>query len=837
MPGDRVIIVRILGLGTVTDPGNPLTLTSRGTLAYLPADTIQGVVSDVSSTMSSDISIFGNLGSDPSTQVSILSTETTLKQLFSRGNSPLPDANGATVLTTAYVTADPNPTIQITDPTFIGIGDLLRINGRVFEVASVGVSDFTATYAYGCTPAPIAMQNVGGEFQGIPVYMVWNGGVEYPSGGAEQRAITISSAPIGATTASQEQVLFRGTVSRVSLNTSARADNVIVVDCQSMMGMVLKAPFSVPPGTLLFDGHLGGDYLDDGWFVDTNYHAEVRAVLKSTPPPALVGELWDAQHTPFATYAGKYQARKGPYGGIMDIRYVDLATGELTVSSSIVDPNNNDIQLRGFQLIFNDGMYRNPNAADRLDIDFQYNQRNQSRDAGALENQDIAGFRSSISSEWVGEICFNSWHPALAIYDLIVGTVNADSSGGQGMRAAGMAAWLPFPGLDSVDVGSLLDTFDVTTIRSDYPFVQLYDSYTSTTSVDGQAVLPYQHEKVKTVGDVLEMILKKFGAYMVYDSGVLRFGRWASVPAWPTKVDDAGLASPDAVISFDRNNSLQTVTVEYPIEITDAKATVTKNPIANIDNVQTGAGKSLTIGPMRKGAAEGQQGLLDSFSLTQGFDLITRYSQAAVILDISYLDTVYTLNVGDAVAIDCQYIPNAAGTIGVRNATGVVLKADRNWMAGFTKYSIFLANYLNAVERVSMVACAGRVLAVSSPTDIRIEDNIYTRPESRGNAPTTDTEAFAQSLAQSSSTYIYCMLCDEFGTPYPIAYERLISASGNALIFTGTGFAGAIAGDVIIMAPATNQGAMDLHSCYDAFQADSGGYVNGKLDYAYPWVR
>ena len=836
MPGDRVIIVRILGLGNVTDPANPLTLTSRGTLAYLPADTIQGVVSAVSSTMSSDLPIFGNLGSDPSTQLSILATETTLKQIFSRGNSPLPDADGATVLTTAYITADPNPTIKVTDNSFIRIGDILRINGRAFEVGGLGANSFTATYAYGCTRAPIAMQNVAGGYQGIPVYLVWSGGVEYPSGGAEQRAITISSAPIGATTASQEKILFRGTVSKVSINTSAKADNVIVVDCQSMMGMAMKAPFIVPPGTLTFDGYLGGTYLDDGWFVDTTYISEVRAVLRSTPPPALVGELWDAQHTPYTTFAGKYQVRKGGYGGIMDIRGVNLDTGELIVSSSIVDPDNNDIQLSGFQLIFNDGLYRNPKNADRLDIDFANNPRNNSRDPDALANQDMPAFRSGISSEWVGEICFSSSRPATAIYDLLMGTVEGDSSGTLGSRAAGMSAWLPFPGQQSIDVGSLLEAFDETIIRSDFPYVQLYDSYTDTTSGDGKAVLPYVHDKVKTVGDVIETILKKFGAYMVYDAGVLRFGRWASVPAWPVKVDDDGLSSPDAIISFDRNNSLQTVTVEYPIAITPDKATVTKNPIANIDNVQTGAGKSLTIGPMRQGAAAGQQGLLDSFSLTQGFDLITRYSQAAVVLDISYLDSVYRLNVGDAVAIDCLYIPNAAGTMGVKHATGVVLKADRSWMAGFTKYSIFLANYLNAVQRVSMVACAGRVQVVSSPTDIRIEENIYTRPESRGDAPTSDGGAFEQAIAQSGVSSVYCILCDEYGTPYPLPAIKCISGAFDTLIFTATDFSVAIPGDIIILAPAPDQSG-DLLECYDAFQADSGGYVAGALEYAYPWVR
>ena len=834
MAGDRVIIVRFIGMGLVNDPGNPLTLTSRGTLPYLPAGTIEGVVSELSSTMSSDIAVFGTLGSDPSTQITILSTDITLSKMFSRGFTPLPDSDGATVLTTAYVTADPNPTIYVTDPTFISFGDLLRINGRVFEVGSVGVDNFTATYAWDCKPAPIPMQNVGGVFQGIPVGMVYNGGNEYPSGGAEQRAVIITTAPINATTAAQEKLLFTGTVSRVSLDTSAKAPNTILVDCQSMMGMVTKAPFSVPPAGLTFDGYLGGKYVDDGWFVDTTYISGIRAVIKSTPPQELVGELWDTAHTDYTTYVGKYQIRKGGYGGIMGIYGAVAQTGELTVASSLVDPDNNDIQLAGFQLVFNDGHYRNPETADRLDVDFANNPRNNRRDPNAIENQDMAAFRASINSEWVGEICFNSSTPATLIYDLIMGTVNANPGGSSGVRAAGMAAWLPFTG--AIDIGSLVEAFDETLIRPDYPYLQVYDYYTDTTT-EGWAVLPYVHDKVKTVGDVLEYILKKFGCYMVYDGGMFRFGRWSSVSAWPTKINDTGLAAPAIGTSFDRNNMLQTVTVEYPLNITADKATVTKNPIANIDNVQTGAGKSLTIGVIKKGAQAGSAGLTNSFSLTQGFDLITRYSQAAVVVDVAYLDSVYSLNVGDGVALSSAYMPNAQGTLGVTDATGTVLKAERNWMAGFTKYTIFLVNYLSSVERISMVACAAKVQAVSSPTDIKIEENIFTRTESRGGAPTSDAEAFAQTLAQSSSLYCYCMLCDEYGTPYPIPYEKLIVAVSDTLIFTGTGFSTAIPGDIIILAPATDQGAMDIAECYDAFQADSAGYVNAKLEFAYPWVR
>ena len=91
MASDRVLIVRLLGLGKTAGVNDALTLTSRAGLSYLASQvTINGVVADMGSQLSSDIAMFGALGSDPTTTVSVLATEETSQLLLSRGKVPLP---------------------------------------------------------------------------------------------------------------------------------------------------------------------------------------------------------------------------------------------------------------------------------------------------------------------------------------------------------------------------------------------------------------------------------------------------------------------------------------------------------------------------------------------------------------------------------------------------------------------------------------------------------------------------------------------------------------------------------------------------------------------------
>jgi hypothetical protein len=178
--------------------------------------------------------------------------------------------------------------------------------------------------------------------------------------------------------------------------------------------------------------------------------------------------------------------------------------------------------------------------------------------------------------------------------------------------------------------------------------------------------------------------------------------------------------------------------------------------------------------------------------------------------------------------------------MGVTNATGIVLKAVRSWQTPTTSYTLFLPGYLYAANRISQVSVSGRVYGFVSTGIIQIETNAFTLPAGFGpnGSPTTDVEAFEQTLQRivtSPKTY-KCMLCDEYGTP--IATTNYIGGSGDLLEFSDFSFDGAVAGDIIIMAPNPFAGDLDdMEQCWDAFQADTYGTVEGDVNFAYPWVR
>ena len=103
MASDRVLIVRVLGIGLASGVNNAVAFTSRAGLSYLGTSEVPGVVVDVGSQLSSEIAIFGALGSDPTTAFSVLSTAVTSQLLLSRGKRPLAAADGANVTVTEYV--------------------------------------------------------------------------------------------------------------------------------------------------------------------------------------------------------------------------------------------------------------------------------------------------------------------------------------------------------------------------------------------------------------------------------------------------------------------------------------------------------------------------------------------------------------------------------------------------------------------------------------------------------------------------------------------------------------------------------------------------------------
>ena len=182
--------------------------------------------------------------------------------------------------------------------------------------------------------------------------------------------------------------------------------------------------------------------------------------------------------------------------------------------------------------------------------------------------------------------------------------------------------------------------------------------------------------------------------------------------------------------------------------------------------------------------------------------------------------------------------------MGVVNATGIVLKATRSWQTPTTSYTLFLPGYLYAANRISLVSVSGRVVAFVSTGVIQIEENAFTLPAplAQLNAPTTDAQAFEQSLQRLpiGSTFIRCALYDQYGTPYNITSKLFTVDLPDKLEFGDANFDGAVAGDIIIMDFATSafdQYPEDLEECWDAFQADSGGLVNGDAAFSYPWSR
>ena len=105
-----------------------------------------------------------------------------------------------------------------------------------------------------------------------------------------------------------------------------------------------------------------------------------------------------------------------------------------------------------------------------------------------------------------------------------------------------------------------------------------------------------------------------------------------------------------------------------------------------------------------------------------------------------------------------------------------------------------------------------------------------------GGAPSTDAEAFEQTLQRTTASNFFCMLCDQYGTPYGIT-ETLVSTTANTLTFIGSAFDVAVAGDIILLGDANLWPSADLDVAWDAFQADSGGLVVGDAAKSYPWVR
>jgi len=674
---------------------------------------------------------------------------------------------------------------------------------------------------------------------GPTLYAEYWQSVDYPTGGIEQQPITISTNSIDAPDDTTEEVVFRGLVSRVSIQTSAGSDNQIRVECMSLMGIIKNAPWAPAPTGMYFVGTPGYDRNPE----ERGVSANLRGSLRTSPNRNVQGPIWEYNQTPYDTRYGTMQIRTDNFGGVTNI--IEATADTLTIAARPVDPGLDDLRAQGFNLMFNDGYYRPYNSTNDEDIDIALDDSSRRRIRQRRNDHDNRQITLQIDPAFKVEIAFSSATVLTLIVDLIFGTVDADGTGVPGVRPWGMAAWIPFDItslFDIIDVGSLISALNQEQMQSDIPTMNGWN-WTVPVELPNIVVLPVKPDGPKTIGEVLENFLKNLGVFMVYDRGRITFGRWASENTWPIPVNDSDFAEPKVSLNYDRQNSIASVTVKYPASISADTLNVTENPIANVERIIVGGGKTMTIGSMMQQGADYQAGLISSFAFLNGTNIVTRYSQSAAIIEVTLRNATKTLRIGDFVSFSSAFVPNGAGSMGVVNATGIVLKAVRSWMTPTSSYTLFLPGYLFAANRVSMVSVSGRVVSVPVSGTVTIDYNEFTIPAgfALNNAPTSDAEAFDQTLQRIVSVpkQYACQLCDQYGTQYGLS-TNLIAVSGNNLEFSNGSFDGAVAGDIIIMDLANSAFPAlpsDLEQCWDAFQADFSGSVASSTDYAYPWVR
>lgn len=829
MASDRIIIVRVYGIGGFTNLADGLTLTSRAGLAYLPNTTINGVVAEMGTQFSSEIPVFGSMGSDPTTTFSVLSIPETLSIMLSRTSNYLRNtSNNGIVRTSFYVTPDPAATIYCDDTNNLQEDDIVRISGSTFLVQSVtSAISFTATRIWDSPNIPIAMQDQGtGQVIGSPIVLVRGAGTEYSRGGIEQLPVVISTAPVSATSTTDEEVIFRGMVSKVSTDTSAGGSNQIKVTCSSIMGMIRNTPFRPAAMSVYFlssADRYSQQYVNLGGTarLQVNYRADVS------------GPLWDYLDGPYKTRVGVVQLRKDATGGLYKVDQVfDQGNGiDYTLQAS-GDSNVDGSGERNYNLnvplFFHDGVYANTIGGELI-VNTGIGQGSGTPPNGSFLNLYRSDGRSVL--EWFAETSFvgnSSYFATNAVIDLLFGTFNADTTGAEGVRSVGMSAWLPF-GWDNI--ADIVDLGELNEVLGD-------DINQALPILDSEyKPWPYKHAAAKTVGDVLDWVLKRTGAYMVYDRGRLRFNRWVTPGVWPTEVDDAGLAEPTISFNFDRNNSIQTAEIDWAKSVLDKDITREKYRVSNADALLTSSGKIVTLGNFVVPYGYSTE-LANSQAMRDAVNLVTRFSKAAAIVEVTYRDEVYDLEVGQFIAFSSEFVPSAQGTMGVLNATGYVLKAARSWKTPTTTYTLFLYGYLTAGNRISLVSASGRVRSVIDDYTIKLNTNVYTPPVAlaRPGAPVSDCAAFEETRVRYDGK-LALQLLDEYGTPRFIEANLLsVDVPNDTLTFDSDAFAVAKVGDVIVIAPSISLAPDKVAKMYDSTQADGFGQVLGDAALSYPWM-
>lgn len=861
MASNKVVIVRIAGLGEygVTEG---VRFSSRPLPAYGDYADIDDVVVDVGNQLSSEITLFGAMGSDPSTSVTLLNTTATARYLLGRGKIPYRNALGQVVTTTDYIKPYPNELgqfdIAVSDPDSFSPGDWVRIGSTVFQVESIVDSYYiSVTRKWNCAALPIPMIQIGFKLEGLACYKVKENS---PLGGAEGLPITISTAEIDSEGPADESVIFRGIVNRVSIDTSAGATNRIKLDCSSIMGLIKSATFN-PPKNQGVEVMLGRSLnLIDNENIEPAFGPTFQLEFKTVYNKKQFGLIYEmaAEGEGVAlTRVPLWQIRLDSLGGPSAIAEYETNFDDSNIYIKTVNIATNSIvseetitSYQGFQINFNEGYYT-ANCSMVIDSGDLFRRENIFMDIDGP--QPYYTFHLTLNPEYIGETCFISNSPANAIIDLLIGTYNADFGDNYGTprfnigcRSAQESAWLPFDVSSNGNAGlaELIDLGSLNALFAEYkefPAVNFWNpeansgngAYAITT------VLPYAHSDVKTVGDVLETIMKRLGAFMVYDSGKFRFGKWGASLNTPVVVADNALAEPKITMNFERNNCVQTVNVVFPM-VTMENVDKVKRPVINVELGQSGYGRTIEVDTFIDATDDATNFTLESMPhFINANNMILRYSQSAPLVEVTLRDDVLNLNVGQSISFSSSYLPNATGAMGISNATGLVLKAARSWKTPTTSYSFLLPGYLTAVGRISVLGASGQV-NYADGNFVYIEPDAFTLPPDYAapGSPNSDAAAFKASLSRDAGGLIAVQLLDPYGTvKVALDYIVGVSINLNRLAFAyGDIPAAAAAKDIIVFADATI-GGLQFSSCWDSFLADNAGQVNNSTAAAYAWVR
>jgi hypothetical protein len=823
------------------------------------------VVVDIGSQLSSNIEIFGALGSDPTTTFTLLSTAVTSQLTLSRGKRPLLDADGANVTVTDYIPPFGLSNlgfIIVTDTSKAAPGMMLRVANTVFEVVTVwSATSLQVSRRWGSADVPIPMGVTGFGIFGATVYDVSPGN---PTGGIESLPVVISTAPLSAASAAQEEIIFRGIVNKASNDTSARGSNKIKVDCGSLMAFVKSAKFTpAQGGTRAIPKRA-----DDATQALTNGGMNVDFWWQIVHDQRLYGTPFEVTGDPGNVRVPLMQIRTDAFGGTVALdadqpwayETVDgfpVLVAQVSTRYRLDPANPTYMNSNTFLSSFREGWFGAGGFGPALEpavtaTAVYQNSTWTDNDGVQRQARYIAGYSWQTQDAWfnpemLGETTFIAKSFGDLIVDLLLGTINGDTEADEyafttGCRAATESAWLPFG--PSAQVFNVQDIIDLPSllVATQAPSYGLLPEMPSTPMGIGQAVfgdrdsvmLPYMHADAKTVGDVLEEILKRSGMYMVYDKCKFRFGRWSQRPPTPTVVNDTALAEPKVTLTFDRNNCVQTALMKICWNMRGDSPTTQSVPVNNVDLGIGALGKVVNLShwiPMTS-----IEYLPNSQMFANAVNTVTRFSQAAAMVEVVYRDDVFDLVVGQQVAFSSDYVPNADGGMGVTLATGFVLKAARSWQTPTTAYTIALPGYLSPINRVSVFSCSGTVVSVSG-NDIVIAPNDFTQPPAQASegAPTKDVEAFERSLELQGGP-INLVLRDQYGTSQ-VAGNNLsaVNVGANKLLNLPAIAAVAVAGDVVVLARATAQSSVD--TLWDAFQADVSGNVNGSPTLAYQWVR